>query len=142
MFRQPPSSAIRRPNSRRTRRGAALVEFAVVGPVFFLFTFACIEFARVNMLHNTAEIAATEGARAGVIPGATASSCIAVANSELSVLGVTGQTITVNPATITDTTASVRVNITIPLTVANGYVITSFFLGKSITTSLELRKER
>ena len=141
-LRPPAVARIASRHSRRTRQGAAMVEFAIVAPVFFMFTFACVEFARVNMLRNTAEIAAVEGARAGVIPGATAANCIAEANQELSVLGVTGQNITVVPATITDMTPSVKVNISIPLTVANGYVVTNFFLGKTITTSIELRKER
>src|SRR5687768_1806629 len=95
------SSLCARSRRRRHRRqGAAAIEFAIVAPIFFSFTFACIEFARVNMLRNTAEIAATEGARAGVMPGATANDCIVVTNKELSVLGVTGKTITVEPATL------------------------------------------
>ena len=127
---------------RRHRRGAAAIEFAIVSPIFFMFTFACIEFARVNMLRNTAEIAATEGARAGVMPGATASDCIAVTDKELTVLGVKGKTITVEPATLTDSVASVRVTVAVPLTLANGYMLTPYFMGKTIKTSIELRKER
>ena len=79
---------------------------------------------------------------AGVMPGATANDCITVTSKELSVLGVKGKTITVEPSTLTDATPTVRVNIAIPLTLANGYMLTPYFMGKTIKTSIELRKER
>ncbi len=138
---QPHSQIDTRVDSRR-RRGTALVEFAVVAPVFFMFTFACIEFARVNMLRNTAEIAATEAARAGVIPGATAGDCLAAANGELAVLGVSGHSVAVTPDPLTSAATTVRVAVDVPLTVANGYVITQFFVGKTVRASVELRREK
>ncbi len=119
-----------------------MVEFAIVAPVFFLFTFVCIEFARVNMLRNTAEIAATEGVRAGVVPGATAEACRTEAIAELAVLGVTGYQIQVTPTRFDVSTNSIRVAIDVPLTVANGYVLTPLFLGRTLSTSIELRREQ
>src|SRR5690606_21432947 len=56
----------------RPRRGAALVEFALTAPLLFFILFASLEFARANMLRNTVEMAAYEGARRGIVPGATA----------------------------------------------------------------------
>lgn len=62
-------SAIR----RRTQRGQALTEFALVGPIFILLLLATIEFGRavytVQMLDN----AAREGARYAIVHGALAS---------------------------------------------------------------------
>ena len=37
---------------RRHRRGATFVEFALVGPVFFLFVFGMIEFGRMVMVQQ------------------------------------------------------------------------------------------
>ena len=119
-----------------------MVEFAIVAPVFFLFTFACIEFARVNMLRNTAEIAASEGARVAALPGATVAGCLAETEAELSILGVTGHTISVTPTPITAAAEFVRVSIDVPLTITNGYVLTPLLLGKTISTSIELRREK
>lgn len=60
--------------SRRRRRGQALVEFALVAPIFILTLLALIEFGRavysVQMLHN----AAREGARYAIVHG-SASFC-------------------------------------------------------------------
>jgi Flp pilus assembly protein TadG len=60
----------RRARSRPTSRGQALVEFALVAPLFFLMLFAIIDFGRyvyyVQILNN----AAREGARYAIVHGA------------------------------------------------------------------------
>jgi hypothetical protein len=65
---------IRRPTRRSRTRGQALVEFALIAPIFILALLALIEFGRavyyVQMLHN----AAREGARYAIVHGA-ASGC-------------------------------------------------------------------
>jgi Flp pilus assembly protein TadG len=50
---------------RRSERGAAAVEFAVVAPVLLLFIFAIIDFGRFLATHNRLVSAVREGARAG-----------------------------------------------------------------------------
>src|SRR5688572_19641791 len=57
---------------RRNRRGAAAVEFAVVAPVLFLMVFGMIEYGRAVMVQQVMVNAAREGARSGVLDGATA----------------------------------------------------------------------
>ncbi len=56
-------------NSRRRRRGQALVEFSLVAPIFFFLIFAIIDFGRyvyyVQVLNN----AAREGARYAIVHG-------------------------------------------------------------------------
>jgi hypothetical protein len=56
---------------RRKRRGAAVVEFALVLPIFFLMVFAMIEFGRMVMVRQVLTNASREGARIGVLDGAT-----------------------------------------------------------------------
>ena len=56
---------------RRRRRGAAVVEFAIVLPIFFLMVFAMIEFGRLVMVRQVLTNASREGARIGVLDGAT-----------------------------------------------------------------------
>lgn len=59
-----------RDGARRRSRGQALVEFALVVPIFFLILFAIIDFGRyvyyVQILNN----AAREGARYAIVHGA------------------------------------------------------------------------
>ena len=54
---------------RKDRRGTAVVEFALVGSILILVTFAIIDFGRMMWLNNTVEHAATEGARFAAVRG-------------------------------------------------------------------------
>jgi hypothetical protein len=58
--------------SCRKRRGAVVVEFAVVAPLFFLLVFGMIEFGRMIMVQQVLTNASREGARRAVLDGATA----------------------------------------------------------------------
>jgi hypothetical protein len=57
---------------RRNRQGAAVVEFAVIAPVFFLVVLGMIEIGRAVMVEQVLTNASREGARAAVLDGATA----------------------------------------------------------------------
>jgi Flp pilus assembly protein TadG len=58
----------RRPGARRDRtRGQALVEFAVIIPVFMLLLFGLLDFGRVIFAQQTITQDAREGARAGLV---------------------------------------------------------------------------
>ena len=63
------NTATRKSASRRT--GAAMVEFAIVSPLLFLFFFGAMEFCRVAMIRHTADNAVYEATRVGIIPGAS-----------------------------------------------------------------------
>ena len=47
----------------KKRSGAALVEFALVAPIFFMFIFAIVEFGRLVMVQQAVANAAREGCR-------------------------------------------------------------------------------
>lgn len=125
----------------RDRSGAVTVEVAITAPILFLFVFAGIEFARVNMISDTCENAAFEGARRGIVPGATATDCENEAQQILDIVGITDSTITVTPTVITEETPTVTVNVDIPLNSANGYVAPKYFLGDTLTKSITLNRE-
>jgi Flp pilus assembly protein TadG len=103
--------------------------------------FGTLEFSRANMLVHTITLAASEGARRGIVPGATAAECRSAAVAELTVIGVRGATVTVTPSVITDATTAVTVAITAPLDGANSYLLSRFFLGKSVSKSVTLERE-
>jgi Flp pilus assembly protein TadG len=98
----------------RGRRGAAAVEFAMTVPIVFMLLFAALELGRMNMIRQTANNAAYEAMRTCVVPGATNAEGVAAAQKLLASIGVTGYTITVTPATITDTTPSVTATVAVP----------------------------
>ncbi len=130
----------RKRRSFRNRIGAATVEFALCAPVFFFLVFSGIELSRANMLIHTVESALLQGARRGIIPGATADQCRQAAQDVLNIGRVRTSTITVSPAVITEDTVTVSITISVPLE-ANGYQASSVFMGKTINRTTQLNRE-
>lgn len=64
---------------RKRRKGAALVEFAVVVPVFGLFLMAMVEIGHAYMVQTTLRGAARKAARLGIGEGVTTSQVVAEA---------------------------------------------------------------
>jgi hypothetical protein len=128
-------------NSPVHRRGAAAVEFALTAPILFALVLGAIEFSRANMLVHTASIAATEAARRSIIPGATAEEVRLKALDELATIGVVDATVNVDPPEIFDDTTQVQVDLTIPVTLRNGYGVSRVFLGKQVFKSVTLQRE-
>lgn len=57
--------------TRETRKGAALVEMALVLPIFFAVTLGIVEFGRAMMVGQLVTNAAREGARIAVLDGSS-----------------------------------------------------------------------
>jgi Flp pilus assembly protein TadG len=131
----------RRPARRRPPTGAVVVEFAICAPILFLFFFASLEFARVNMIRQTIENATYEGSRRGIVAGATADDCRTAAQNVLNTVSTNDAQITVTPGVITPDTPEVTVEITVPVN-SNSWVMPLFFDGKSLSNSMTLRRER
>ncbi len=126
---------------RRPRRGATAVEFALVTPLFFLLLFTGMEFSVLSTIRSTANNAAYEGARKLVIPGADAATGQTEAERIMSVVGVNNLTVTVTPATLTDTTEEVTVKVSVPY--ASNAIVVPWFAGNLVIESEStLRTER
>lgn len=97
------------------RRGAVAVEMALTLPILLLLLFAVIEIGRANMVRHAAESAAYEGARAGILPGATAEEARDAARRILDTVGVTNFQMTVTPDPISGNAEQVEVSIRVPL---------------------------
>ena len=80
-------------------RGAATVEFAVTLPLLFLMFFSALEFGRMQTIRHTVENAAYEGARQGVIPGATDQQIHTSANAVLDAIQTRNGEVTVSQST-------------------------------------------
>lgn len=128
---------------RRNRRGAAVVEFAIVAPVFFTMVLGMIEYGRMVMVQQLVTNASREGARVGVLDGATTSQVQTAVSSYLSAASVTGATVTVNPSPPSNAGygAPVTVTVTIPFSQVSWLPTPMFLGGKSLTATSVMRRE-
>lgn len=125
---------------RQARRGAHIVEMALVLPILIMIVFGIIEFARANQIRQTVKQAAYEGARAGITMDASVTSVQTAANSILTSVGITGGTVTVTPNPITSSTQFVTVTVSANAA-ANGWFMKYFTAGQNITAAVTLESE-
>ena len=124
----------------RRRDGAAMVEFAIVAPLLFLFFFTAFEFCRVAMIRHTVDNAVYESVRRGIIPGATADEVRAQGDLVLSTIGIQNFTIDVTPAVIRQDTDEIAVRIQVPLN-QNTFIPAVFFKDLVTDRSLTMVRE-
>jgi len=126
---------------RRNRRGAAVVEFAVVAPIFVALVLGMIEFGRALMVQQTLTNASREGARVAVLEGATASEVTAAVEERLTTID--GATVTCNPdpaaAAYGD---SITVTVSVPFNGVSWLPSPIFLGGENLTASTVMRVER
>ena len=127
-------------NQAKQRRGAITVEFALICTAFFAIVLGTIEFSRISIIRHAVDNAAYEGARTGIVPGATASEVVAATQAHLNNVQLTSANITVTPSVITDSTPSVTVDIEIPVG-ANSWVVPNFGNGLQLTATSTMRTE-
>jgi Flp pilus assembly protein TadG len=128
---------------RRNRRGSAVVEFAVVAPIFITLVFGMIEYGRMVMVQQLITNAAREGARRGVLDGATTAEVQTAVTSHLSNASVTGATVTVNPSPPSSAGygAPVTVTVSIPFSQVSWIPTPMFLTVKTLTASSVMRRE-
>ena len=95
------------------RRGAAVVEFAVVLPLLCFFLFGILEVGYAFLVRHTIAVAARDGARVASIPGATEADAIEAVDQTMSGLGINGYTVTSNLASLGTTGPIVWVEVSI-----------------------------
>jgi hypothetical protein len=99
------SSASR--DARRSSRGATLVEFALVAPMFFLVLFSIVEAARFVFYYEMLNNATRDGARYAIVHGANSfdptgppndpGGADVIARVKQSALGILGSAVSVTP---------------------------------------------
>src|SRR5437773_2577458 len=124
------------------RRGAAVVEFAVVAPLLILIAFGIIEFGRAMMVQQLMTNGAREGARKAVLNGATTTDVNRTIDNYMANSGITGYTkqITPDPATAQAGTG-VKVTVSVPYSSVTWIPIAAvgWLKSKSLTASTEMR---
>lgn len=127
---------------RRHRRGAAVVELTLCLPVIAVLTFGTIEACSVIYLKQSLEIAAYEGGRTALRPGATSSEVIADCQQVVTDRGIAGASYLLTPSDIL--TAPVNSFITIQVTAPCSSNLMGgewFFGGKTVVGEVEVMKE-
>jgi Flp pilus assembly protein TadG len=120
---------------RTKRRGAHLVEFALVAPVFFVFVLGIIDIGRGLMVSSLLSNAARAGCRVGVLPGKSDSDVQAAVAQALNRQGISGTTtsVRVNGTAANANTAQAKdlitVTITVPVTNVAWLPMTAFVKG-------------
>jgi Flp pilus assembly protein TadG len=128
---------------RKKRRGAAVVEFAVVAPVFITLVFGMIEYGRMVMVQQMLTNASREGARVGVLDGATTAEVTSAVTTYLTNATVSGSTVTVtpNPPSSAGYGAPVTVTVSIPFSQVSWLPTPMFLSGKTLTATSVMRRE-
>jgi Flp pilus assembly protein TadG len=128
-----------KPQKRQRRDGALSVEFALVLPILMTALFAFFEISRASMIQHATEAAAYEGARVGIIPGATPQKIEQSVQFVLNSVGVTNFRVDVSPANITNQTQRVSVTVNVPFSETN---TGSFLFGdRTFRGATELGRE-
>jgi Flp pilus assembly protein TadG len=125
---------------RKARRGTLTVEFALTLPIVFSIFIASLEFSRVNMIRNSTDNAAYEGAREGILPGATSTKVKAATAKSLKAVGIQNAKVSMTPNVITSSSTSITVTIVVPLK-DNAWVSPLYSTSKTITKSCKLSRE-
>lgn len=112
-FKKPNQSLQNRLRSKRSN-GAVAVEFAICVPLLFVLLFGCYEMARANLMKHAAESAAYEGARVGIIPGATQEEVRAATEFVMTSVGVGTFTVDVQNTVSEDEIERVTVDVAVP----------------------------
>jgi len=119
----------------RRRRGATVVEFAVVAPLLFLFVFAMIEFGRMVMVEQILTNAAREGARRAILEQSTATEVETIVSDYLAGSSIPGATVAVSPSSFNHVGFGDPVTVTVSVPYGQvSWLPTPWFLG---TTNLK-----
>ena len=128
---------------RKYRRGAAVVEFAIVAPVFFLLVFGIIEYGRLVMVQQVLTNASREGARQAVLDGSTTDSVTTAVQNYLSAARIAGSTIAVtpDPPSTAGFGEPVTVTVSVPFNQVSWLPSPMFLGGRTMAAVTVMRRE-
>ena len=128
---------------RKKRRGASVVEFAIVAPVFFILVFGMIEYGRMVMVQQVLTNATREGARRAVLDGATTDDIETVVEDYLTNSSISGGTVTVSPDPPSSAGSGDPVTVTVNIGFDEvSWLPSPFFLGgRTMTAQSVMRRE-
>lgn len=132
----------------KNRRGAAVVEFAIVAPVFILLVFGIIEFGRAIMVKQVLVNASREGARQAVLDGSTLTEAQGRIDVYLTAAAIDGaQTeYAINGVVVGDPTAAtfgeaITVRVSVPFDSVSLLPVPNYLGGVMLTSASVMRRE-
>lgn len=127
---------------REQRSGAAVVELAVCLPLLVLISLATIEACAMIYLKQSLKIAAYEGARVGIVPGADPTNVLAQSDLILVNRDIADYNVALAPADPGSLQPGdfFRVSVTAPCT-TNSLIGGWFYDGRQFTESVEVMAE-
>lgn len=128
---------------RKRRRGAAVVEFAIVAPLFFLLVLGMIEYGRLVMVQQILTNAAREGARKAVLEGIGTSDVQTAVQNYLQGANIDEATVTVvtNSPVAPDYAASMTVTVQIPFAAVSWLPSPIYLKNYQMSASTTMRRE-
>jgi Flp pilus assembly protein TadG len=129
---------------RSLRRGAAVVEFAVVAPIFLTLIGGTIELGRAIVVVQHLTNASRGGARIAGYNTTTSSSTVTSAvNTYLTNEGISGATTTVSPSSLSSVADGTQVSVTVSIPYSSvSWLPKPFFLGgKTLTATSVMCRE-
>ena len=119
------------------------MEFALVAPLLFMVILGMIEFGRMSMVQQVITNASREGARRGVLDGATTSEVTTAVKSYLTGASVKDATVTVtpNPPNSAGFGEPVTVTVSVPFNKVTWLPKPMFLSGKTLTAQSIMRRE-
>jgi len=136
------SRAVRPVPGRRSRSGAAIIEFALLAPVLFMLILGMIEFGRVLMVAQLLTDAAREGGRQAVLAGSNTDKVTSTVDTFLTNAGVNGAHTAVSPDPATANQGdAITVTVTVPASAISWLPTPIFTAGQTLGGSVVMRKE-
>ena len=112
---------------RNGRRGAAVVEFAMIAPIMIMLTFGLIEIGRLMLVQQTATYATREGARISVRPNADNDDVETRVQEELALFGIDNAIIETVPSAISTAAPGDPVTVRVRINAADVSWVPGFF---------------
>ncbi len=127
----------------RDRRGAALVEFAILVPVFLVVLFGIVEYGQFLYVKQSVTLAAREACRIVVLPGTTKEQAIGRAYNVLSEAGISNFSITFDPDPPTSASDGDPITVTVEVDFSQiSWLGTPMYLdGVNIRATAVMRRE-
>lgn len=133
---------VRRAKRNKGRRGAAVVEFAIVAPLFFLLVLGFIELGRAFMVQQVLTNASRVGARQAITLGGTQAEVESAVGAYTDGMGISGTDTTVDPAPETAVAGdAITVTVAVPYTAVSWLPAPKYLTSHTLTATSVMRKE-
>jgi Flp pilus assembly protein TadG len=129
---------------RHSRRGAAVVEMAVVTPLLLLFLFGIIEFGWMFMVHETMVNATREACRQATLEGTTTGEVYTRFTNSMSGIGLDTSAYTVSIEAATLANPVVTVSASVPyskISLTGMYGFLGLNESRNLMSTCSMRKE-